>query len=63
MGFILFMLSIPFLNGVEISLLTCGCYCVDILTLTILKMCAKMANISGLPSSVRNFYLLSEIHS
>lgn len=64
MDFILFMFSIPFLNDIEIYLLTSGCSCVYILTLTILKMCAKMATTYGIPSSIRNFCFLKEkIHS
>lgn len=55
MDFILFMFSIPFLNDIEISLLTSGCYCVYILTLTILKMCTKMTKTYGIPFSRRNF--------
>lgn len=62
MDFILFMFSIPFLNDIEISLLTSGCYCIYILTLTILKMCTKMTKIYGIPFSRRNFFLEGNVH-
>lgn len=55
MGFILFMLSIPFLHGIEVSLLTSGCNCEYTLTMSVLRMCTVMAKMYGIPSSMRNF--------
>ena len=66
MDFIIFMFSIPFLNDIEISLLTSGCSCVCVcvcvykVTLTILKMCTKMSKTYGIPSSIRNSCFLRE---
>lgn len=58
MEFILFMCVIPFLNDMEISLLTSGSYCDYILTMAILKMGKTMAKIYRIPSSIRNFCFL-----
>lgn len=63
MGFILFMIFIPFLNDTEVSLMTSGCCCEYILTMAILKICTKMAKIYGIPSSIKNFcFLKRKIH-
>lgn len=63
MGFILFMIFIPFLNDTKVSLMISGCYCEYILTMAILKICTKMAKIYGIPSSIKNFcFLKRKIH-
>lgn len=50
MGFVVFMFATPFLNDTETSLWTSGCYYRYSQTVTVLKMCTKMAKADGIPS-------------